>query len=438
MAGDGTTATSTAPLPHDAAVSPDAAPPAVSRRALSGWVLYDLANTLFSINILSNYFPVWFVEEQGGRDGHLALANAGTMALVILTAPVLGALSDQVPRRMPLLVTSTLACCAFTLLLGSGDLPTSLVLFAAANYAFQVGLIFYDALLPAVSTPANRGRIGGLGVGIGYLGSVLGIAVGTIVRATGGSDALIFVVTATLFALIAVPCVLWVREPSRSPRPGSSSIALGPAVRASLGEARRSIDHLRRHRTLSRFLVARLLYADAANTLILYMGIYATAEVGFSDGGKDALLLVGILAAVVGGLGVGWSVDRVGAKTALLGVLGLWAVTIASIAAIGLLDLSRSLFWFAAAAAGASLGGTWAADRPLLLRLAPPDRVGQFVSLYAIAGRFAALLGPLLWALVADGLGWGRPAAVLVLLPMVLMAAALLRSINVAAPIDVG
>ena len=58
-----------------------------------------------------------------------------------------------------------------------------------------------------------------------------------------------------------------------------------------------------------------------------------------------------------------------------------------------------------------------------MLRLAPPQHIGQFYGLYAMVGRFAAIIGPLLWALIADGLGWGRPAAVAAFLPMMAIAA---------------
>src|SRR5918999_2043927 len=162
------------------------------RRAVTGWVLYDLANTIFSINIVSNYFALWVVDDMGGRDADFAVANSVSMALMLVSAPLLGALSDQTPRRMPLLVAATFVCCGFTAFLGSGGLTGSLALFVAANYAFQAGLIFYDALLPEVSDEANRGRIGGLGVGVGYLGAPAGIRLGPAGRAPGGSQPPIF------------------------------------------------------------------------------------------------------------------------------------------------------------------------------------------------------------------------------------------------------
>lgn len=398
----------------------------VRRRAVVGWILYDLANTIFSIAIVSNYFPVWIVDDLGGSDANLGLANAAATALVLVTAPFLGALSDRPPGRLPLLAISTGVCCALTASLGSGGLQASLLLFALASVAFQTGLIFYDALLPAVSSEENRGRIGGLGVGIGYIGSVIGIGMGLAVRSAGGDEPVIFRLTALLFALFAVPCFLWVREG----RQAVASPPIGWSVRALGDDLRLTVRRLREHPPLIRFLLGRVLYADAANTLILYMGIYATSEVGFGDRQKDLLLLAGILAAVGGGLAWGRVVDRIGPKRSLLAVLGLWAATLLATGTIPLLDLPRSWFWPVAVLAGVALGGTWTADRPFMLRLTPPGQRGRFFGLYAMAGRFAAILGPLGWAVVVDGLGWGRPVAVLGLLGMVALGAWILAPID--------
>ena len=365
------------------------------------------------------------VDDRGGSDADFALANSVSVALMLVSAPLLGAVADQLPRRVPMLAVATLGCCATTALLGSGGLAGSLALFVVANYLFQASLIPYDALLPVVSTEETRGRIGGLGVGIGYVGSLIGIGVGLAVTAAGGDKPVIFRITALLFLLFALPCFFWVRE---RPRPPAKS--RGGLFARAMADVRVTAARLRGYPDLRRFLIGRVFYADAANTLIAFMGIYATREIGFSDTQKDVVLLAGIAAAVVGGLLWGRAVDRVGPKRTLFRVLGLWIGTLALTSAIAFLDLPRGLFWLVAALAGIALGGTWAADRPLMLRLSPPRYLGQFYGLYAMAGRFAAILGPLLWATIVDWLRWGRPTAVASLIVMVAVAAVVLRPLD--------
>jgi UMF1 family MFS transporter len=111
-------------------------------------------------------------------------------------------------------------------------------------------------------------------------------------------------------------------------------------------------------------------------------------------------------------------------------VLGCWAVTFLMAALIPIAGLPGFLFWGVAALAGISIGGTWAADRPYMLLLSPPARIGEFYGLYGMIGRFAAVVGPLIWAFVAEGLGLGRPASVAVLLVMIVIAWWILRGVD--------
>ena len=398
----------------------------ISPLAVAGWVSYDLGNTVFSFNIVSLYLPLWVVSDMGGRDSDYGIANSISMGLMFLTAPLLGAISDQAGRRMPYLLSTTLLCVALTLFIGQGSLIASLLLFVVANYFYQAGLIFYDALLPVVSTPETRGRIGGIGVGVGYLGSFLGVGTGLLILSWNPDGRpLIFQMTAVLFLLFALPCFLFVREPRRL-----DAKPIGTAtLRAAVGELAHTLRRVRQYPGLGRFLIGRIFYADAANTLIAFMGIYVSTEIGFDEFQTQVLLLAGIAAGVVGGLCWGPVVDRLGPKRTLDVVLLLWLVVFGLVSAIGALDLPGWLFWIAGPLAGIALGGTWTADRPLMLQLSPPRYLGQFYGLYAMVGRFAAIVGPVLWSLVVDGLGLGRPTAVLTLAIWIVISMAILRGV---------
>jgi len=113
------------------------------------------------------------------------------------------------------------------------------------------------------------------------------------------------------------------------------------------------------------------------------------------------IMMVAITFAVLGGFTWGWIVDRVGPKRTLNAVLIMWMCTFTAAAAMGLLHAPLVLFYVVASAAGIALGGVWAADRPLMLRLTPPDRIGEFYGLYGMVGRFSAITGPVIWAIVA-------------------------------------
>lgn len=403
---------------------PDAEPrgPSPPRKGVAGWILNDLGNTLFSQNMISNYFPVWVVGVMGGSDGQISLVNTVVMALMLGIGPWLGAVSDRLPRRLPILVATTSGCCLLTLFVGGG-LWLSLAIFLMANLLFQAGLVIYDALLPAVSTPENRGRVGGAAVGLGYLGSLLGIGIGFFVLRDEEGYQTLFRLTAVGVFLLALPCFLWVKESPRAVEP----MAAGAVARGAFRDVGMTIRRAGNYPDLVRFLVGRAFYAEAANTIGIFMAVYLTVQLGFTSGQKDQLLLVAIIAAVAGGFFWGRVVDRIGPRDSLLRVLMVWSVALALIAATGFEWLPQDWLWGIAPLAGFALGGTWASDRPLMIGLAPPEYLGQFYGLYALAGRFAALIGPLIWALIVDVLGLGRPVALVVLLGFVLIAMVILR-----------
>lgn len=405
-----------------------------TRLAVGSWALYDLANTIFSMNIVSMFASLWVVNVMGGSDATWGFTASLSYAIIFVVSPFLGALTDQAPRRMPFLIASTAVCVLFTALMGQGGLTYSLAAFAIANVAYQAGLQFYDALLPNVSTEENRGRVGGLGIGLGYVGSFLGVGVATVILG-GDIDQLpheaqhiryvaVFQASALLFLVFALPCFLFVRERVRARRFSAASI--GAAGRQVVSTFRAS----GRYPGLLRFLVGRVFYTDAVNTVIVFMAVYVTNEVGFSAAAVGPIMMAAIACAALGGFAWGSVVDRIGPKRTLDRVLLLWMAVFLWTAAVGFLDLPPWTFFPVPPLAGIALGGTWAADRPYMLRLTPPARVGEFYGLYGMVGRFSAITGPLIWGLVADVLGLGRPAAVVTLLAGVVIAYAILRRVS--------
>ena len=148
--------------------------------------------------------------------------------------------------------------------------------------------------------------------------------------------------------------------------------------------------------------------------------------------------MVAITFAVIGGFAWGWLVDRIGPKRTLNAVLGLWMATFVAAAAMGLLHLPLPIFYVVASSAGIALGGVWAADRPLMLCLTPPDRIGEFYGLYGMVGRFSAITGPVIWAVTAkltieSGLmkpAQGQGVGVIVLMLLVVISYLILRRVT--------
>jgi UMF1 family MFS transporter len=404
------------------------------------WVLYDLANTIFSMGVVSLYFSLYVRDAVGAdrADSVYSVATAVSMALIFVISPLLGAMTDRAPRRMPFLVWSTVLCCACTALLARGPFALSIVLFVAANAVYQAGVQFYDALLPEVTTETNRGRVSGLGVGIGYVGSYMAVGLGFLIE----DRATLFTLIAALFLLFALPCFFFVRERGNpTPRP----LLTWSAIRSSTADTLAALRSTRQFPGLARFLLGRVFYTDAINTVIAFMSLYAVS-VATSAGrsGETAedlvrvVMMAAITCAIVGGVVWGRVVDRLGPKRTLTIVLQLWIATFVLASAIGLFALPVAFLYVVAAMVGVALGGIWAADRPYMLRLTPPHRVGEFYGLYGMVGRFSAIFGPLIWGAITwvaveqSGMALltGQAIAILTLLAMILLSVWILRRVD--------
>jgi UMF1 family MFS transporter len=375
------------------------------RLSVGSWVLYDLANTIFALGVIGLYFPDW-LKSVGQRDSALALVEAVAGALVIFLAPWAGARSDVRGSRVPTLMVTTVVAVAATATLAAGPVGLSLVMLGLALIAFNVGSVVYDALLVDVSTPANRGRVSGLGVGVGYFGSFIGVGLGVVtLDILGWSYAATFRILAGAFLVLALPAFFFIKE-----RGGHDDAPL-PRIRDVARKLAASWRLASDYDGVVRFLVGRFLYTDAINTLIGgFLTIFVIQELGRDRQFMTTLLVVAITAAIFGALGAGRLVERIGPMRVLRTALIMWMFAIAAGVAAAVTG-QTNLAWAIGPLGGMALGATWTADRVVMTRISPPRHLGEFYGLYATVGRFATILGPLTWAVIVDVLGWGRRVA---------------------------
>ena len=380
-------------------------PTGPGRLSVGSWVVYDLANTIFALGVIGRYFPQW-LKSVDQPDSALALVEAGAGAIVIFLAPWAGARSDVKGSRVPTLMATTVLAVAATAGLATGPVPVTLILLGVALVAFNVGSVVYDALLVDVSTPLNRGSVSGLGVGVGYLGSFIGLGLGLVtLDLLGWSYGATFRVLALGFLLFALPSFFLIEER------GGVDDAPTPRLRDVATKLVASWRLASNYQGVVRFLIGRFLYTDAINTLIGgFLTIYVIEELGLDGQFVTALLAVAITAAIFGALGAGRLVGRLGPLRVLRTVLVMWMLAIASGVAAAVTGLT-ALAWVIGPLGGLALGATWTADRVVMARVSPPRHLGEFYGLYATVGRFATILGPLTWAFIVDVVGLGRRVA---------------------------
>lgn len=386
-----------------------------SRLVTSSWIIYDFANTIYSMNVVTMYFSTWIVIDLNLGDKFVSYANSISMILVALTLPILGEISDRYRRKMPFLIIYTVVCVISTASIGvvgylvyniEAKLLLAIIFFIIANYCYQGGLVFYNALLPYICSPRSVGRVSGYGVAIGYLGSIVGLLFvlpfveGSmyglkIPFITAGGSVSSFIPTAILFLLFSIPTFLFVKDPTYL-------VDEVKRVKLNIGQSFRKvwdgISNTKKYPGVTRFLIAKYFYEDAIQTVIIFMAVYAQKVIGFSKTETTTFFIAVIPSAILGSILFGIITDHIGPKKTLIIVLCGWILNLF----ILVLTLERWIFWFIGCMVGIFMGSTWTSARPLLISLVPKEMLGEFFGLYSFSGKLAAIAGPLIWAYVVE------------------------------------
>ena len=371
------------------------------------------------------FFPLWVTGDVGGDDATFGYTLAAAMTVSLFLSPFVGALSDQLKRRVPLLALATFGCAVATWFVGTGGLTLSLILFGSAALAIYTAETVYNTLLAEVSTAATSGRVAGLGVGTGYLGAILAVIIGlTLVESRGYVFA--FRSVSLIIIIVSIPIVVWLKE---SPRSRNTSSMSG-SVWMALIQLKTSLTDLPSSPGLLRFLVARFWYMWSLFTASTFAVLYGTESVGFSEREVQLVLLVGLLVAIPSGLSWGVLVDRLGPGRTIKSALLIWIFTLLLALAIPLLGFPSYMWWLVGVLAGILVPGVWTADRPFLLRLASDNYLGEIFGLRSVTGRLSAIAGPFVWGLIAVTLGFGQTAALLSLVVCAVISYVLIAGVS--------
>ncbi len=365
-----------------------------------GWAIYDFANTIFSMNIITLYFAPWLIIDKGIEDIWYSITFSGAMFLGAITMPPFGTMADASGNKKKYLTYLTLVCILFTFFIGlvsnlriSSQILLALLFYAVAVFCYEGSLVFYNALLTDIAPARKIGQISGLGVSLGYVGSVVGMLLvlpfvqGKIFTGTGKQQA--FIPTAVFFLLFSLPTFIWVKEKFSGHR---TKIKL----KKSFQEVWDGLVNTKRYPGVLRFLISNFFFGDAIATTILFMAVYAQLVMGFSETAKTGLFLVSTTSAALGSIICGWVCDKIGAKKTLAVVILGWFFSLT----IVIFTTDPIWFWIMGSVIGILLGSTWTSSRPLLASLVPHSKMGQFFSLYSLSGRAAAIMGPLIWGTV--------------------------------------
>jgi UMF1 family MFS transporter len=383
----------------------------LDRPDLRAWAMYDWANSAFQTTIIASVFPIYFSRvAAAGVDPNVALSQfyfATTFAIVVMAviAPVLGALADAKPIKKTLLgifVAIGVASCLGMWWIREGDLTLALVLFIIGNIAVAGSIVFYESLLPFLTTSENLDRVSTAGYAMGYVGGGVLLAINLLMIQQPSWFGLADAGVATRLALVSVG-VWWLVFSiplfRRVPEPRIERVSRETTVAGSLREAFRQLGHtfrtLKRYRQAMLMLLAFFLYNDGIQTIIRVATNYGN-EIGIDQGSLiTALLLVQFIGIPCTFL-FGALAGRIGAKQGVF--IGLCAYVAITIFAYRMTTAWE--FFALAIAVGLVQGGTQALSRSLFASMVPKDKSSEFFAFFSVFERYAGILGPALFAVL--------------------------------------
>lgn len=388
-----------------------------NRRTLS-WALYDWANSAYATIVLAVFFPLVFSNYWFAGSGSensttpLGIANSVAGLVIVLLAPVLGAIADKGGIKKKFLFTFAAIGIVFVsslFFVEQGEWLLALCVYALAGIGFAGANIFYDALIVDVSARDKFDIVSAFGFAAGYLGGGLTLVIAIAFTTTpetfgfaGKDQAMLasFILVGLWWAVFSIPLFLGVKESQID-----SDIRFTQAVTGGIEQLLATFKEVRRLRIVWLFLLAYWFYIDGVYTIIRMAMDYGI-RLEFDQISLVWAFLITQFIGFPAAIAYGKLGEKIGAKTGILIAIGVYiAVTIYGY----FMDVVAE-FYVLAIVIGLVQGGVQSLSRSLYARIVPANKAAEFFGFYNIMGKFATVLGPLLVAMVSGFTGDPRLA----------------------------
>lgn len=386
-------------------------------RELFAWCTFDFANSGYTTVIITAVFNAYFVGVvAGGRPEATflwTLALAASYLIVLLSAPVVGAIADYSAAKKRFLAWTTTLCVIATgalALVGPGDVWLAAVLIVISNTFYAAGENLIAAFLPELAPPEELGKLSGYGWAWGYVGGLVALGLCLLFldysegigMATAEAVPFTALIVAGLFALASLPTFLWLRERRRNAPLGG----VRAYVRVGFGRLRATLHDARRFGELFKLLVCLMVYHAGINVVSTIAAVFAEQELGFTTRETIQLVLVVNISAAAGAFVFGPLQDRLGSKRTIAFTLLLWTATTVAASFVQ----TKGGFMVIGNMAGLAIGSSQSAGRAMVGLFSPAAKTAEFFGLWGMAIKASSIIGPLSYGLLNLATGSHRIA----------------------------
>ena len=372
-------------------------------KKIFNFALYDFANSAFTTIIITFIFSTYFAKQIAPNpvlgQSYWGWTIGITGVVVALIGPLLGTIADKKNYSEFFIKIFTIICISLTCLLWFSKpsekyLIYTLLIVGLANIFYELSLIFYNSTLKKISESNNLGKSSGFSFALGYIGGII-----------------VLIICITIFIdNDSLPFGLS-KENSENVRATSILVAFWYLIfsmpflfnlkKTNKNEIEEKINYTKNFKELiwdkglnniGKFLLARMLYADGLNAIIIMGGIFAVGV--FSLEIKDLLVLSVLMniTAFIGAIVGGYANDRFSSKSVI--IFSLIGLILSS--SIILFLKSKIIFLFFASINGFFIGPVQSASRVFMTKSIDENNQASGFGLFALSGKLTSFIGPLL------------------------------------------
>ena len=372
-------------------------------KKIFNFALYDFANSAFTTIIITFIFSTYFAKQIAPNpvlgQSYWGWTIGITGVVIALIGPLLGTIADKKNYTEFFIKIFTIICISLTCLLWFSKpsekyLIYTLFIVGLANIFYELSLIFYNSTLKKISESNNLGKSSGFSFALGYIGGII-----------------VLIICITIFIdNDSLPFGLS-KENSENVRATSILVAFWYLIfsmpflfnlkKTNKNEIKKKINYTKNFKELiwdkglnniGKFLLARMLYADGLNAIIIMGGIFAVGV--FSLEIKDLLVLSVLMniTAFIGAIVGGYANDRFSSKSVI--IFSLIGLILSS--SIILFLKSKVIFLFFASINGFFIGPVQSASRVFMTKSIDENNQASGFGLFALSGKLTSFIGPLL------------------------------------------
>ncbi|WP_347319854.1 MFS transporter [Rossellomorea sp. RS05] len=379
----------------------------------NSWILYDWANSAYSIIISTAVFPLFFKAAATSAGvssvdstAYLGYTIAIATFILAMLGPILGTIADYEGYKKKFFTFFFTLGIIFTASLAfiPGEQWILLLIFyTVSTVGFAGANVFYDAFLTDVTSEDRMDRVSARGYGLGYIGSTIPfiIAIAIIVLAQSQvipiavetASGIAFVITAIWWGIFTIPLLKHVKQHYFIKREKNP-------VAKSFKRLGKTFKEIRKYRALFLFLLAYFFYIDGVGTIITMSTAYGS-DLGITS--TNLLIILFVTQVVAGPFSILYgrlSEKFTGKKMLYAGIVVYIGVCIYAYFLETTLD-----FWILAMLVASSQGGIQALSRSYFAKMVPKKNANEFFGFYNIFGKFASIMGPLLVAVTSQVTG---------------------------------